>query len=138
LWSLRNEETARESAFQTGYIDYNAHKEWFANKLQSKDAHIFIVLNKRKRVGQVRLDVKKDKAAEIDIGILKDERGKGLGAHALKLLAIYGLNDLGLREIIAYVKSKNTRSLKAFEKADFINEGSIDKKGTKAYRMVLR
>jgi len=138
LWTLRNEKSARESAFNRDYIAYSRHVKWFRVKMSNKDSHIFIVLKENKRVGQARLDKKSRDTAEVDVGILKSQRGRGFGSCAIRLASIYGLNCLGLKNIVAYVKKENAPSFKAFKKSKFSNRGILKVKREPAYKMVLR
>ena len=138
LWNLRNEKTARDSAFNEDHIAYPRHIKWFKEKIEDEKSHIFIVLRSHKRIGQVRLDIRKRRNAEVDVGIVKTERGKGFGSLALKLICAHGLQNLGLEKITAYIKKENAASIKAFANADFSNTGPVRIKRNTAYRMVLR
>ena len=138
LWNLRNEKSIRESVFNTDYVPYQKHRQWFGRKISDEKFHIFIILKGGRRIGQVRLDLVGKGSAEIDIGVLEKERSKGFGSHALKPVYLYGLKYLHLKRIIAYVKKENVPSLRAFSKAHFSKGEMVNIKRRAAYKMVLR
>lgn len=49
----------------------------------------------------------------------EDNRSKGYGAEALKLLLDYGFNYINLNNIMLTVKSFNERAIKCYEKVGF-------------------
>lgn len=138
LWNLRNEKSTRSSAFSEDYIGYPGHVKWFKEKIEDERSYIFIILKDRRRIGQVRLEIGENRSAEVDIGIVEAEQGKGVGSLVLKLVCLQGLQTLDLKEIIAHIKKENISSFRAFENADFSNTGLVRIKGKEAYRMVLR
>lgn len=138
VWRLRNEKTARQFAFNTAYIPYKRHIGWFRKKLKDNSSYIFIVLNNKRRIGEVRLDSDKKNSAEIGIHMLKKERGRGLGSAALKAASSHALRKMRLKKIVAHIKKDNIASVKAFENAEFTNTGIVRVKRQPAYRMVLK
>jgi RimJ/RimL family protein N-acetyltransferase len=138
IWELRNERGVRDSAFKDDYIPYRRHMGWFKEKMSNSDSYLFIMLKDQRRIGQARLDLTTKYSAEIDIGIVKRQRRKGLGSRAIKQVCSYALKNLGLKKIVAYVRQENISSFKAFEKANFCNEGARHIKNNPAYRMVLK
>lgn len=67
-----------------------------------------------------------DKAAnkaELGYGFLDGNWGKGLGTELVQLLTEYGLNEIQLHKIYAYVDPDNIPSIKLLEKFGYIREG---------------
>lgn len=139
LWKWRNEKSVREASFDSKYISFEEHKKWFSEKLKSKNTKIFIFYDgPEKEIGEVRFDFKAKKNAEIGVVIDKKERGKGYGAKMLKLACKYVFKNFHIKEIVAYIKSENAVSYKAFRKAGFINAGWEKNKGFVCYKMILK
>lgn len=57
--------------------------------------------------------------AEIGMVVLNDERGRGIGSRALKLLCQYAFRFLHLHQLYAYVPADNQASLKMFTNVGF-------------------
>jgi RimJ/RimL family protein N-acetyltransferase len=68
----------------------------------------------------------KNRQAEIFGGIgLKETRNKGYGPESLRLMMNWGINQLGLQRIYAYVKANNQESCNMLVKAGFKKETEI-------------
>lgn len=63
--------------------------------------------------------------AGVGIAVLESERGKGLGAIALKELMDYSRNILALRMLHAVIPVENAASLALFEKIGFEHVGRL-------------
>ena len=57
----------------------------------------------------------------------EEERGKGYGKEAIKLLLEYGFNNLNLNNIMLNVYSFNTRAIKVYESLGFKKCGTRHK-----------
>ena len=137
LWQWRNEENTRKWSFNSAYVPYEEHENWFSNKLNSADSLILIVSDKgQNNIGQVRLDIRHDGSAEVNISISAKERNKGYGSDALRLACQYALGKLNITKIIAHIKDENKASIRAFTKAGFINIGSLEFERHKAIEML--
>ncbi len=95
---------------------------------QSKDTHLFLAIidkDKNKHIGNIKIGPIDKENSSSPIGIMIGERscwGKGYGAEALAMAADYCFRKLHLHKITAGMVSKNTGSIKAFEKAGFTRE----------------
>jgi len=139
IWRWRNDESTRIWFGDTAPIPYQDHKKWFFNKLNSSDTQILIVLNEEsKEIGQVRFHLISSRTAEIRVIIDPAERGKGYGSSAIKASCEYAFKELGVEEIIAYIKKENEPSIKAFIKAGFTNLGLKDFGMIRSIEMVLK
>lgn len=111
--SIRNEQSVRESSFNTDEIDYLDHSKWFRNSLRSTYTTIFIIYNNDVRVGYIRLD----NLVEINIAINKSERNNGFALESLRQI-----DDLITCKKIAKVKTNNTNSINLFKKSGYNSE----------------
>jgi len=138
LWRWRNEESTQKWSFNSAYVPYEEHKDWFMSKLNSPDVKILVILDENKEeIGQVRFDISQSKSAEINISIEASKKNKGYGSAALKLACQHALKKFNIAKVIAHIKEENKASIRAFTNAGFINKGSLDFKGHKAIEMVV-
>jgi len=70
-------------------------------------------------VGQIRLDYKDPKEAEISISILKEFQGRGFTTKALSLTIKMVKNKNKVKLLIAVIHKKNISSQRIFEKFNF-------------------
>lgn len=137
LWRWRNEESTRKWSFNSNYIPYEEHKNWFLSKLNRADSEILIVSDEhKKKIGQARFDINPDGSAEVDISIIVRERNKGYASAALRLACQYVLKKFNIARVIVHIREENKASISAFTKAGFINKGSLDCKGQKTVEMI--
>ena len=103
--------------------------EWFdeIQKLQGKEnVRLGIFLNDGLVIGDVALQSidNKNRSCSIGIGIAKIEnRNKGYGKQAVKLILEYGFLNLGLERITANTLDINYSAQKSLEKLGFVLEG---------------
>jgi len=96
------------------------HEEWFAAKLRSADAQIWIVQCDGKPVGQVRLDPQAKQEKIISVFLLPNHIGRGFGVDAISQacrMAFALWRDL--KSIRADILANNERSRRAFLRAGF-------------------
>lgn len=77
-------------------------------------------------IGEILLDnvVEADKRAGLIIGILDPEAlGKGLGTEAIRAIAEFAFDTLGIHKLSMRVLAFNTRAIRAYEAVGFIREG---------------
>lgn len=77
-------------------------------------------------IGEILLDnaVEADRRAGLIIGILDPEAlGKGLGTEAIRAIAEFAFDKLGLHKLSMRVLAFNTRAIRAYERVGFIREG---------------
>ena len=75
-------------------------------------------------LGLVNLQFGED--ATVAVSVFPAERGRGIASRAMRLAAIWGLRDLGLRRVVAEAAADNVASIRAIEKAGFRREGLRD------------
>jgi RimJ/RimL family protein N-acetyltransferase len=69
-----------------------------------------------------------EEEASLAVSVFPEARGRGLASHALRLAAQWGLEELGLEQVIAEAAEDNDASIRAIEKAGFRREGVRDGK----------
>ncbi len=138
VWEWRNEQATREASFDTRNILYQQHESWFSRKLVDPQTLFFIVLNDDKRaVGYVRFELAGQKA-EISISIDRQERGKSYGTKAIAIASDHLFATTPVRRIFACVKTDNSASRAAFERAGFTLEGVRRISGVEAWELIYK
>lgn len=113
-----NDPDVRKMSFDGNSIPIDAHRIWFARKLESPDV-LMLVLEAPTPVGQIRFDVAND-VALIGFSLAGRARGRGLGSYLLR----QGCQHLharfpDVRTARGLVKAANIASRRAFEAAGF-------------------
>lgn len=141
LWEWVNDPDVRASSFESDPIPWETHVTWFRGKRGDPHCHIYILLDQDDHpIGQVRFDIQSDSSAEvvINIGIARHQRRRGYGVEALRLACEHFFEAASMQPIVAYIKPHNLASIRAFEKAGFVDDGRRWIKGHEAVRMILR
>ena len=104
-------------------VNTDSEKEWIEDVLKEGKYNFAIVsLEDDKLLGSCGIDNvnSSDRHATLGIFIGEEEnRSKGYGAEALKLLLDYGFNYLNMHNIMLQVKSFNERALACYKKVGF-------------------
>ncbi|MAN26391.1 MULTISPECIES: GNAT family N-acetyltransferase [Mesonia] len=117
LWELSSTQTPYSRFLIKQYLD-NAHRDIY----EVKQLRLVIETKEEERLGLIDIfdfDPQHRRAA---IGILiveKENRGKGFGAEALKLLCDYSFERLKLHQLYANVAEENLKSQKLFRNMNF-------------------
>lgn len=85
IYDLRNDDLTRMNSINKEIIAYDKHMAWYERKLQDNDTYIYILTDGSDNIGQVRLDIDKDKAL-ISYAISPSHRGLGYGTKILTLI----------------------------------------------------
>ncbi len=99
-------------------------KAWVENIVSHPAA--WVIEWQGRAIGEILLDnfVEADKRAGLIIGILDPHAlGKGLGTEAIKAIAEFSFDTLGLHKLSMRVLAFNTRAIRAYERVGFIREG---------------
>ncbi len=103
--------------------------EWFdeIQKIQGKtNIRLGIFLNNGEIIGDVALqDIdNKNRSCSVGMGIAKlENRNKGYGKEAVRLILDYGFNNLGMERITASTVETNISAQQSLEKIGFVLEG---------------
>jgi RimJ/RimL family protein N-acetyltransferase len=133
-----NDPAVRRAAFNSAPSPWADHVAWFGARLSSPDSVLYVVETADGiPVGQVRFDMTTVDAAEVDLSIAVEWRGRGLAVDALRRAC-----DAFRREraatIVAHIRPENGASLRTFEKAGFQLAGLEPVRSHDAIRMELR
>jgi RimJ/RimL family protein N-acetyltransferase len=66
-----------------------------------------------------------EEVAGFAISVFPQARGRGVASKALRIAAIWGLRELGLRRVFAEAAADNHASIRMIEKAGFHREGVL-------------
>jgi RimJ/RimL family protein N-acetyltransferase len=136
LWQWRNEKDTRQASFQTRFIPFENHEEWFKKRLADAGTRLLIALDVRGReVGYVRFEIR-DREAIISVSIEKGERGKGYGRAAIRTGSDYLMENDTIDRIIAHVRPANTSSREVFRRAGYVFRAMRAVCGEEACEMV--
>lgn len=119
VFEWANDPQARASSFSSAPFPWEQHEAWFAEKLRSLCALMFIAVNDEDTpIGLLRYDIV-DKNAVLSLNVDRQFRGRGYGVAILSL----GLEELfratRVEKIMAYVKPENLASVRLFTKSGF-------------------
>lgn len=111
-------------------ISCEEHENWLTQKVFRGLVHQFIVCGTENKIplGSVYLQnfVEEHKRAESGIYLGEEQAyGKGIGTEAVKLLADYAFETLGMHKLTARVLAHNMASRRLHEKAGYIQEACL-------------
>jgi UDP-2,4-diacetamido-2,4,6-trideoxy-beta-L-altropyranose hydrolase len=133
LWEWANEPGVRASAFSQQAIGWEEHSTWFQAKLADKDCMILIgEVSDAQPIGQVRINQKPNREAEIDLSVARDFRGAGYGSLLLETALQEVFDSCRITKVHAFIRPENLASARAFEKAGFLRLGEMQVKGNPA------
>lgn len=121
IWEISNTQTPFSKFLIKQYIE-NAHKDIY----EVKQLRLVISNYKDQALGMIDIYDFDFKNSRAGIGILlKDlnNRGKGYGTEALKLLVSYCFTHLGLHQLYCSISEENKKSITLFEKQGFQKVG---------------
>lgn len=118
IWNVSNTQTPYSRFLIRQYLE-NAHQDIY----EAKQLRLAICLNNDfSAIGLIDLFDYDPRNNRAGIGILiqnKDNRGKGLGSEALRLLINYAFTHLNLHQLYANIEGDNEASLKLFTNFGF-------------------
>jgi perosamine synthetase len=98
---------------------------WYEAKLADPDVAFYIAELDGSPVAYARVERLGPRSGEIAMSVDAPHRGRGLGSELAALAAERSAEQLGLRRILARVKSKNPGSVRAFERAGFARPSGV-------------
>lgn len=130
IYKWINDSGVRNNSFNSDYIEYEVHVEWFNEKMNSSNTYMYIILNNNKEIGIARLEKNNSKAI-ISYLISNEYRGKGYGNEIIDLIKKEAIiNNIDVLE--AVVKKSNMASRKIF-----INNGFFEIEENNRYVYLL-
>lgn len=111
-------------------VHEDQHKNWFDAIRHRQDAVIFGIrlCDSNELIGSCQLHNihPVHRTAELQIRIGNAEvRGRGLGTEAIRLLLSFAFKDLNLHRVYLHVFASNTAAIRAYQRAEFRNEGLL-------------
>ena len=88
---------------------------------------VICLLNTNKPIGLIDLfeyDATNQRAG-VGVMLLQEQRGKGLGVDALKVLKAYASEKLRLHQLYCHVQQENIASVGLFNKSGFVTIGTL-------------
>lgn len=116
-YAWANDPAVRRSALTTREITWDEHAQWFADRLASRDCHLFVLMAHGLPVGQARFDAV-DGVARLDYSIDEAVRGRGWG-QVLLARSVMALRDIGPVEVVADVREDNAASVATLTRVGF-------------------
>jgi RimJ/RimL family protein N-acetyltransferase len=99
-------------------------KAWVENIASHPAA--WVIEHQGRAIGEILLDnfVEADQRAGLIVGILDPGAlGRGLGTEAIRAIAEFAFDTLGLHKLSTRVLAFNTRAIRAYERVGFVREG---------------
>ena len=122
FWELSTTQTPYSKFLIRQYLE-NAHRDIY----EVKQLRLAICGKDEALLGLIDLFDFDPVHKRAGIGILiaeKEDRGKGYGKEALKLLIAYAFTHLNLHQLYANISSENIESIKLFEKHNYLKVGN--------------
>lgn len=123
----RNSEHVRKYFIYQEEFTREGHLEWIETKIKTGNVIQFMIVLRKtnKTIGSVYLrDVNRiQRKAEYGIFIGEDEKGKGYGTQAARLMIKYAFEDMHLHKLYLRVFADNVRAISSYKKAGFYQEG---------------
>lgn len=138
LWQWANDAEVRRWPFDSARIDGDAHVDWFRAKRADPNCRVYILIDQSDQsIGLVRIDLRDGGHAEVDLSFAADRRGRGNGSESLRLACEQFFAEVDGAVIVAHIKPDNTPSIRTFERAGFMHEGTTQVEGHDAVRMTI-
>lgn len=122
LFTWANDKLVRSNALNENEIIWEAHVNWFLNRVNSKFTKMYILEDKGNNIGQIRFDYNKDSYYwVISYSIDVNYRGMGYGSKIIQK----GLEIMNRENILAIVKTTNIPSQKIFKRVGFLKSKTM-------------
>lgn len=122
-----NDPATRQQSFNSEPISWEDHVAWFSRKLTDPNVLLLVFVVQGESgdpVGQVRFEKQPDGEAIIGVSVDASFRGKGLASWLIQAAVQTYQEDWGDVPITAYIKPENVASVRAFERAGFVQQSS--------------
>lgn len=129
IWRLANDPGVRANSFNPEPIPLDHHIRWYSDRLSSPSSRTWVLELAGVMVAQVRYDLIGQDTAEVHFSVVPAFRGKGLGTRILDLTGRSACRELGVKRVRGIVMSRNTPSMRAFQKAGFSLVSEVQRQG---------
>lgn len=117
----RNQEEVRRNLYTKEELTEEQHLNYYKTRILTGLCEQFIILAEEEPVGTVflkNIDRKKN-VAEFGI-FLGEQRGKGIGAKATKLMLEHAFHTMELERVVLSVLPDNLAAIRAYERVGFL------------------
>ncbi len=126
IFEWANDPGVRANSFQSDIIPWENHLAWYHRALNSEQIIFLMYEVNHLPAAQIRL-TKEGYTATISYSVDSAFRGKGLGTWLLQHIALHvRLEYPGIEILQGWVKTSNTASIRAFQRAGFILSEELD------------
>ena len=136
LYEWANDKLSRVNSYNSNFISWEEHKNWFVEKLNNKNVIIFIAELNDIPSGFIRFEIQKNHTI-ISVFVSEKFRGKSLAKKFIKDTSkkYFNMNSLPIH---AYIKKENIASIKSFEKSGYLRLREEKIKGIESYIYQLK
>jgi UDP-2,4-diacetamido-2,4,6-trideoxy-beta-L-altropyranose hydrolase len=137
-FTLSNDPEVRNVSFNNKEIDFKEHEKWFYEKIGNSSTLFLIAEVKDVFVGQIRFEVQEE-GAVVGFSMEKHFRGEGL-SYLIMQKAIDNLKVAHptVKEVFAYIKKVNERSIRYFEQCGYVFSKEVTSKDFPSLEYVLK
>jgi RimJ/RimL family protein N-acetyltransferase len=121
--TLADQEVARW--FDNGGVVARDVVDRAALRWEASEAAEFAILDGGACVGSIWLDLLRDERAGVGYWLLPQARGKGLVTRALRLVARWAFDEVGVQRIGLLADPRNAASVRVAQRAGFRREGVL-------------
>lgn len=129
LFDWANDPETRRNSYSSDEIQWENHIRWLDKKLNDPSCKIYIFKLDNEFCGMARLEKSGDERV-IGVSVAAEHRGKGLASQMIEMSSKDYVEKMKVNRIIAYIKSDNQASLKAFEKAGYQELTQVEMHGS--------
>jgi len=136
LWNWANDPSTRATAIHPEPISWVDHCAWFGAGRRSPDRFHRIVDVDGRPAGQVRFDgISSGGRAEISVSVDRDRRGLGFGPVIIRAGMAALRREQPDLPVVALIRPENQASLRSFDLAGFMVQGSESRHGVDLLRL---
>jgi RimJ/RimL family protein N-acetyltransferase len=129
-----NDPSVRQNSYHSKTISLQEHTDWFNRKVKDPNCLMLLFFDHLEHpIGQVRIQSDEDQRAVIGISNDPLYRGKGYASIMIQKATDVFLKENPTTTILAYIKTQNQASVKAFESAGFKLTDTITYEGCLSY-----
>ena len=135
VYNWSNDPLVRRNSYNSQKIVLSDHKEWFFKKIKDENVLFLIIEINNKSAGVVRFDININSSI-VGASLSDLYRGQKLSSKILIKASEYYFKTYSV-PILAYIKSENISSVKAFEKAGYkmISKEEVNKIDSFVYKL---
>lgn len=123
LLRLRNDPVTITGSTTPGTVALGDHLRWLKASLSDPARRLMVVMSDGVDVATYRLDGVGHEAVEVSLTVAPEARGRGFAVLVIRLAAEHAVRE-GADRVLAFVRSENMPSLRAFARAGFVESGA--------------